>query len=169
MRRTVLHVAGAILLAIGAIAIVARNSAQPATPSMTTVTPFTVGLASEKRIPATAPAPAVGQMSSYSGVLPASAAGSQYFGNYRATCVWLGPEVIATQTVKRVDCTVLLRLKAGTLVAQGQVEAPIAGKLFDGYSEPQLAITGGTGQFKAGTGWIDVSGTALVIEVIQSW
>jgi hypothetical protein len=168
MRRTVPRVGGIVLLAIGAIAIVAHNSAQPATPSMSTVTPFTVGLASEKGIPAAAPAPAVGQMSSYSGDLPAST-GSSYFGNYRATCVWLGPEVIGTQTVKRVDCTILLRLNTGTLVAQGQVEAPIAGKLFDGYSEPQLAITGGTGQFKAGTGWIDVSGSGLSIEVIQSW
>jgi hypothetical protein len=169
MRRTVLRIGGAVLLAIGAMTIVARNSAQPATPSMTTVTPFTVSVGTEARIPATAPAPAVGQMASYSGDLPAAATGSLYFGNYRATCVWLGPEVIKGQTVRRVDCTVLLRLYTGTLVAQGQVEEPVAGKLFDGYSEPQLAITGGTGQFKAATGWIDVTGTALTIEVIQSW
>jgi hypothetical protein len=176
MRRIGLAVAGAVLLAFAAVAVVARDSARTATtttaPTTTTRTSLTVTPANEQQLSSS---PSLGeprgQVLTYAGDLRS---GTVNMGSFRATCVWLGEENISGQTVRRVDCTVLLRLgnstwPGGTLMAQGQLDRPPGSDLLGGFSKPQLAITGGTGQFRAAGGWIDVNATELVIEVVQSW
>jgi hypothetical protein len=102
-------------------------------------------------------------------------------GSYRATCVWLandhwGP---GDAVDNRMTCTLVLSFRAqqpagpgirngGSLVAQGLINRPPGtSPLFLQASQRRLAITGGTGPFESGRGYIDLR-TPQMLDVIYS-
>jgi hypothetical protein len=168
MRRSALRVACAVSFVTAVVAIVAGSSAVPATktPASITSTPIEVTPVSEHRFPASMTSWAIGQRVYYWGELSSKTV--NYNGTYRAECVWLGEEIIDQHTETRLDCTIWLRLLKGTLVAEGQVTRPAGSALLGGSSTPTLAITGGTAQFNAAGGWIDLQTQPASIQITQA-
>jgi hypothetical protein len=172
MRRAALRVACAVSLVTAVVAVIARSSAIPATKTPASITTSLVQVTpgNEQRVPASIPTWTLGLQVHYMGRLTSTTT-ENYNGSYRAECVWLGEESVEEQTEIRLNCTVWLRLKTGTLVADGQVTRPTGSSplLPAGASAPPLAITGGTAQFEAAGGWIGVDASPLTAHVTQAW
>jgi hypothetical protein len=172
MRRTGLRAAGAVLLALPAVAgppTSAHASATVATVQGLTVQGFgldlTHGTGHRVQIyPAGPGAWKPGRTLGYWGRFTGNETGS-----WRATCIWLADQKWPNSKKQdnRLFCTVILSFRAGLagapdpnasgLVLQGLVKRPPAnGVIFEYPSNRQLAITGGTGKYKGAQGYADI-------------
>ena len=151
MRRTGLTIAG-VLFATVALAVTAKDSAQPATSQTLNLT-----ASSQHRVYPSSFTHKLGEVRGYRGEI----AGTDT-GTYRATCIWLG-----NQGEKRLDCTVVLRLLGGMLVVHGLVDRPGSPRLLSQTSSAgQLAITGGTGQYNGARGYVQLNPQYLTVVII---
>jgi hypothetical protein len=163
MRRIAPRLLAAGLLAILVAAVAVRGSAKSADPQV-----VTLAVGSEERVYVSelerpGPGQQPRQMLGYWGALSGADQGT-----YRATCISLGVPRTADGT-QLLDCSVLLWLRDGTVAVHGLVEAPpdaqkdrLFGRNLEGR---QMAVTGGTGRYAAGTGYLQLIEDALQVTV----
>lgn len=170
MRRTTLRLAGAALLA--ALAMAAPSSQTAGARAAATLAPtggltldVTPGGGRQVEIFPGGGGPwNAGRTLGYWGKFTGSETGS-----YRATCIWLADKKWphSKKQDNRLFCTILLGFEAGPpgtqdpnasgLVLQGLVKRPpVNDVLFEYGSTRQLAITGGTGDYKGAQGVADI-------------
>jgi hypothetical protein len=98
---------------------------------------------------------------------------SAVMGSYRATCIWLAekhwPHSAKHKQDNRLSCNVVIGFKPrdgqlSGLVLQGLVKRPEDdGQLFAKGFNREVAVTGGTGEYKGAQGYADVSGDWAIL------
>jgi hypothetical protein len=158
MRGAAITVGAGLALATAALAVTSGGSAQSTAGDDLTLMTY----ANERVYPPLPLTLKPGELRGYRGNIS-----GDKIGTYRATCTWFG-----SQGTDRLSCTVVLRLKnpggtgGGMVVVQGMLDPTGDPNLLSQSSSlPQLAVTGGTGEYSGARGYVELNPSFFTVKI----